>query len=267
VFAHLDRLYQRAFEIAGVSQLHVSALKPTGLESGAALRTVNDIQSERFKVVSKGYEKAFMDLTHQLITLGKEIAKEDKKYKAVMARDKHTIYSVPWSEVDMDADSYVLRVFPVSALPNDPAGKLAAVADLQAMGNIDVATGNRLLDYPDLDAETSLERAAADNIDRVLEKILDEGEFEYPEPFMDLQLALKRAQARYNLALGEGVPETHLEALREFMLAVQAEQEKAKAAQAMNAAGMAAPAAFPPGAGPTGTPPTALTPTDGGFPV
>ena len=167
----------------------------------------------------------------------------------------------------MKADAYILRVFPASALPNDPGGRLAAIAELQAMGNIDRNVANRLLDFPDLDSEVSLDRAASDNIDRVLEKILDEGEWEYPEPFMDLKLALKKAQAWYNKALGEGVPETNLELLRQYMLAVEAEMQKAIAAQAMNSAGMAAPASFPPGAGNTGQPPTALTPTDGTVPV
>lgn len=263
VFAHLDRLYQRAFEIAGISQLQVTAQHPPGVEAGVALRTLNDIQSERFSLVSKAYEKLFMSLTERLIDLGREIFEEHKDYKAVMARDRHTIYDVPWKEVDMQADQYVLRVFPASALPNDPAGRLAAIADLQAMGNIDRATANRLLDYPDLEADVSLDRAASDNIDRVLEKILDNGEWEYPEPFMDLQLALKKSQAWYNKALGENVPEKNLELLRQYMLAIEAEMQKAVAAQAMNSMGVPGLPSMPPGAGPTGQPPTALTPTDG----
>lgn len=38
IFSHLDRLFSRAYEIAGVSVLAAQSKKPAGLESGVALR-------------------------------------------------------------------------------------------------------------------------------------------------------------------------------------------------------------------------------------
>ena len=48
LFLHLDRLYTRSFEVIGVSQLSAQSTKPSGLNSGKALRTYNDLESERF---------------------------------------------------------------------------------------------------------------------------------------------------------------------------------------------------------------------------
>ena len=38
IFDHLERLYNRSFEIAGISQMAATSMKPAGLNSGAALR-------------------------------------------------------------------------------------------------------------------------------------------------------------------------------------------------------------------------------------
>jgi hypothetical protein len=41
VYNHLDRLYQRAYEISGISELSATGKKPAGLESGAALQDLS----------------------------------------------------------------------------------------------------------------------------------------------------------------------------------------------------------------------------------
>ncbi len=48
VYQHLWALYAKAFEISGISQLNATGLKPSGLNSGAAQRAYQDVQSERF---------------------------------------------------------------------------------------------------------------------------------------------------------------------------------------------------------------------------
>lgn len=261
IFAHLDRLYSRAFEISGISQLQVSAQRPAGVEAGVALRTLNDIQSERFSIVSRAYEQMFLDVTKIMVDLGKEIYKSNKKYSVVLQRDRNTIDEVDWKDIDMDGDSYVLKVFPVSALPNDPAGKLAHVADMMSLGLVDPQLAKRLLDYPDLEEDIALDRAACDNADRLIEKMLDEGLYEPPEPFVDLQLTLKKVQAAYNRAVNMGVPEDRLEMLREFMLALHEHMERQRMAQAQ-VPGTVSPASPPPYGG-AGTAPTALRAEDG----
>jgi len=271
VFAHLDRLYQRAYEIAGVSQLSATSLKPSGLESGVALREFSDIETERFAVISRAYEQMFMDTAIRIVDLGKEIAKEFPGYSVVAQRDRHTIQQVKWSDVDMDKDSYVLQVFPSSSLPRTPAGRLAMIEDLMANGLIDPQEGKRLLDFPDLEASIALDRASSDNIDRIIEQMLDENVYEAPEPFMDHNLALKKTQASYNKAVNDGVPESNLQLLRQFMVATNEMIKKAQIEQLRNAAeaqgqiapGQAPMQGAPPAAGIQGVPPNAVQASDG----
>lgn len=261
VFAHLDRLYSRAYEIAGVSQLSAASLKPAGLESGVALREYNDIESERFALVSRQYEQMFMEIAKQMVNLGKKIAKDNPGYSVVTQRDKFTIEQVKWEDVDLEKDAYVLKVFPSSALPTTPAGRLAMVEQLMAAGLLGPEEAKRLLDFPDLDRELALDRAASDNIDRIIERMVDDGVYEAPEPFMDLILALKKTQAAYNKAVNDSVPEDRLSLMRQFMASIHEMMKRAQE-EARNATAAPAPGA-PPAPGPNGAAVTALGPEDG----
>ena len=261
VFSHLDRLYQRAYEIAGVSQLSAASLKPAGLESGVALREYNDIESERFALVSRTYEQMFMDVAKQMVGLGKEISEDDPEWSVVTQRDKYTIQEVRWKDVDLGKDAYVLKVFPSSSLPSTPAGRLAMVEQLMGAGLLNPEEAKRLLDFPDLERNMALDRAASDNIDRLIENMVDDGIYESPEPFMDLILAIKKVQAAYNKAVNDAVPEKHLALLRQFLAATHQMIKRAQQ-EAANATSAPQPAA-PPAPGPNGAAPGAIQPTDG----
>lgn len=270
LFAHLDRLYNRAFEIVGVSQLSARQQNPLGADaSGVALQTWHDMETERFSIQAAKYEQAFLDLAKKMIAFARDIGGD---FAAPSQSDRNTIDRINWSQVNMAEDEYVLRVFPTSSLPSTPSGRLAAVTQMLNVGLLSPDVAKRLLDFPDLEAEMALDRAASDAIDMIIEQILDEGEYTAPEPFMDLQLAMKKAQLWYNRALRLRVPEDRLEMLRRFLRqtkrlleAAQVEQQKV----AMQAAGQNAPtqAAAPPAPGPAGAPPAAVGASDGTIPT
>lgn len=266
VFAHLDRLYSRAFEIVGVSQLAARQQNPLGADaSGIALQTWHDMETERFSIQAIKYETAILDLSKMMIALAKEIGGD---FAAPSARDKNTIDRIRWSEVDMKDDQYVLTVHSASSLPSTPAGRLRAVIHMLNAGLIPVDQAKSLLDFPDLEAKLSLDRANEQLLELTFERMLDDGVYVAPEPFMDLQLALKSAQAWYCRAMGQGVEEDRLELLRKFMRNVNHLQQQAQVEQMKLAAQVAgqntprSPAA-PPAPGPAGQPPTAVTPMDG----
>ena len=161
------------------------------------------------------------------------IADRNPKYGANAAYDRYSVTPMVWKDVDLDQDSYVLKVFPSSSLPSTPAGKLAMVNDLLGAQLISPETGKKLLDFPDLEGELSLDRAAEDAIDKVIEQILDEGTYRPPEPFDDLQLTLKKMQAAYLRARNENAPEERLDIMRQYMLEAKALLDQAAAEQAM----------------------------------
>ncbi len=265
VFAHLNWLYQRAFDHVGVSQYASGGEKPVGVTSGVGIREAVEVQAGRFALKSRYYEDMHLAVALWIVRLGKEIATQHKDYTVVAARDKFTIDDVKWSDVDMELDAFVLKVFPSSSLPTEPTGRLATIIEMINAGIIDIPRGQRLLDFPDLEQDVSLERAASDNIDRMIENILDEGNMEVPEPFMDLQLFTKKAQAAYQRALDQGVPEQRLRILRRAIETARTMQKAAMAEQAMMQAPLQAGSALP--AGPAGAPPQEIQSGDGVVPV
>lgn len=262
MFQHLNWLYQKAFEIAGISMLGLGSGKPAEL-SGVALSTYHDIESERFATVSISWERMHLAIADHMIRLAKEIGG-----KFTLHSDRYTIDRVDWSEIDMDRDAFVLKVESTSALPSTPAGRLNFVSQMIQGGILtDTKRAQRLMQLPDLERDASLEEAAERNIARILELILDEGEYEAPEPYLDLELALKMGQARYNMAVQfKDIPEEHLDHLRRWLNQVHVMMEAALLRQQQLSAQPTAgtpPAGSPPPVGTQGVPPTAVTASDG----
>lgn len=218
LFSHLDRLYQRAYEIAGVSQLSASSAKPAGLNSGKALREYNDLETERFMSVAQRYENAFMDAVPMMIDLAKEIDEDlgDSDYK-VKVKGRKFLKTIKWKEVSMEEDRYVMSIFPTSALSSTPAGRLQDVQELIQAGFVSKEDAMKLLDFPDLQAFYNYETAPGEDIDMVIEKIIEDGDYMTPEPYQNLEYGIQKMQKAYLLFRSQNAPEARLELIRRWI--------------------------------------------------
>lgn len=194
-FAQLDRLYERAFQEAGISELSAGAKKPSGLDAAVALREFNDIESERFALVGQSWENLPLLATKIAVQL---IDANRKAYRVGAPGRRHVEW-VDWKEIDLKADEYVIQMFPVSSLPLTPSHRYQRVKEMRADGFIDQATAERLIDMPDIEAETKLALAAYDDVDATIGAILDfdEPRFVAPDEFTNLPLLVERASAAY----------------------------------------------------------------------
>lgn len=215
VYNHLWQLYAKAFEIIGVSQLSATSKKPSGLDSGVALREYSDIETERFVLVGQRYEDFFMEIARQMIDQTRDMMKAEKG--KVRIQGAKFVKKIDWSEVDLSEDRYVMQVFPTSLLPHTPAGRLQTVNELTEAGFIDKDKALQLLDFPDVQEFTSLATADIDNTKRLIGRMLYDGKYEPPDPLMNLQLALKMTQQAYLKAKCDNAPEDRLEMLRQFI--------------------------------------------------
>lgn len=217
VYAHLERLYSKAYEIAGISQLNASGMKPAGLNSGAAQRAFQDIQTERFLEVGQDYEEAVIETARQVIRCAKRIG---GSYK-VRSVDKRGITLIKWSEIDLDEEEYVIRVYPTSLLPSTPAGKLAWAQDMINGGVMPPEDVLDVVDFPDVEQYARRKNAARKLVERNIDHMLRTGEFISPEPFDNHALALKLTNEAYHCARLDSVPEERLELLRRYMADTQ----------------------------------------------
>lgn len=251
VFSHLDRLYQRAYELAGISQLSAQSQKPVGFESGRAILVFEDIESDRFSTVFREWENLHM----RVIELGLWAADQEQAYWAP-ARKALSLSKVKFSDIGVDREDVMVQIMPTSILGDTPSGQIDELERLTSKGIIggpeDMA--DQILD-PDVKA--ILNRAAAPKrvVEKIVESMLEGGEYQPPEPFMDFQLAMMTAQAMYleALEIGNSTP-SELRNVRKFMngiasLVMMQQQKQSDAGQVQPQPAGAAPM-MPPGAAP-----------------
>ena len=56
--------------------MQATSQKPEGLDSGAAIRSYDDIATDRFASISKKYDNVFIELAYQITDVAKDIAKK-----------------------------------------------------------------------------------------------------------------------------------------------------------------------------------------------
>lgn len=216
IYEHLENMIQKGYQLPGVSQLSASSLKPLGIDSGKALRAVDDIQVQRFQTIAQAYEDFSVQVSRNDIHVAKELYEEEGKL-SVKVPGKRFIETIDWKEVDMPEDDYHLQVYPVSKLPNDPEGRLATIQEMMGAGLLTPEAGKRLLDYPDLEAEENLTNASIDYLHKILDEMVDEAKYTAPEPFDRLDKARELALEYYSQGKLNNMPEDRLDLLRQFM--------------------------------------------------
>lgn len=251
-FQRWQDLKSSCYEQAGISMLSAASQKPAGLNSGKALREFNDIESDRFMTIGHQYEQLYLDLARCSVAFGKELYEADDKFQ-VQVPGKKFIKTIPWAKVDLEDDEYYLKMYPISSLPSDPAGRLETIQEWMQAGLVSPRQGRRLLDFPDIDMIEDLQNAEEDYLHEIMEKMMDDdpeepGTYTAPEPEDDLKLARELALEYYAQGKRDQAPEERLELLRTFMNQITLLEQKAlppPAAPGMPGAPQAVPAPEP----------------------
>lgn len=216
IYQHIQTLITMGYKQAGISQMSAASEKPAGLNSGRALREADNIEADRFMYTAQEEERVTLETARQIIEVAKDIYAYKKSYKVIFPDNKFT-ETIDWKDIKLKDSEYVLKCFPTSSLPEDPAGRLDTITELMQAGIIQPRTGRRLLDFPDLQAQEDLANAAEDLVCKILEKILNDGEYTAPEPFFDLPLCKTYGLMYYNAAVFYNMEEKKLAMLRKFM--------------------------------------------------
>jgi hypothetical protein len=221
LYAERDKLIQYGYQQSGVSAMQASSQKPQGLDSGEAIRTYDDISTDRFASLSRRYDNFFIDLTYLAIDLAKDIAIEQGSYSTVYP-NKNGTKEIDLPKAALIEDKFIVQCFTQSSLPKDPSGRLAKVTEMIQAGMISIQEGRRLLDYPDLEQIEKLANASEERIFQILDDIIESGKYTPPDPFMDLQLAQTLTTQYINLYASAKLEEAKAQKLRDFFSQVQA---------------------------------------------
>ena len=216
LYAERDRLIQYGYQQSGVSALQASSQKPQGLDSGEAIRTYDDISTDRFAALARRYDNFFIDLAYLMIDQAKDIALETGKYQTIYPNKNGTKEIDLPKAVMVQENPFVIQCYSQSSLPKDPAGRLQKVTEMVQAGMITLQEGRRLLDYPDLESVEKLANAPEELILQILDDIVEDGKDPVIYPFMDLMKANELVTQYLNLYAGAKLEESKMDKLRLF---------------------------------------------------
>lgn len=228
MYEERDRLIQYGFQSEGISSMQATSQKPAGLNSGEAIRSYDDMNTDRFALTAKKYSQVYKDLAYQVTDCAMDIAKKYGKYQTVYPNKDGT------KEIDLPAmkfleDPFVIQCFDESALPRTPAGRKEDVIEKVQAGMLTVKEGRRLMRVPeDLEQNERLDNAAEERIFKILDDIVEDGKYTPPDAFMDLQLATQLTVQYINLYLAAKLEESKADMLRDFFSQVQALMQAAQ---------------------------------------
>lgn len=223
---NVGRIIERMEREEGLSQTAIAGKKEPGINSGTAIRSLEEQASDRFRALQRTNDNFYLDVARLCVHAALELGSLRVRVPGKTTFDE---IDLKGDLANVKADEFVLQCYPVSRLPREPSGRLQTIQEFIQAGWINPRHGKRLMDFPDLDAEENLSTAQEELVMKVLDAVVDDGEFSPPEPTDDLELCKEMVLwyiSRYRLLELE---EERLNMLRDYNAQVDALQELAMA--------------------------------------
>lgn len=194
----LDSLVQRAYELVGISQLSAMSQKPTGLDSGIALSTMESIESDRFETQLKQVINAYVDIARVCVEL----------FDGDILPDNNRRLSINWNDIRKANNSLKIQFSAADALSKDPSVKLQQLQALAQSGIIPQSRIASLMELPDIQSGFSLANNAVNAVYAVINDCIENDNFDLPtyvpftllkEEIINVQLSLKAANKKGNV--------------------------------------------------------------------
>jgi hypothetical protein len=218
LLSQVQYLEAKAYQVTGVSQLSATSQKPAGLNSGEALKTYNDIGSQRFQHVGQRWEHFHVRQVAELILdCAREIEARGDGDLAVLAQGDKDVEALKFSDVSIERDKYVTKAWPVSLFPDTPAGKLDTIEKLSQISPEVQRYIMPLLDFPDFEAVKDRINAPFALVEKQIEAMLERGVPQTPLPFMNHEEAQHQGALAILEAEKDGAPDERIELLRQWM--------------------------------------------------
>ena len=160
----LQFLEQYAFNMTGISQLSAQSKKPSGLNSGVALQTVEDVESERHNVPLNRLIKFYMDIAKVVIAVMPDSADILPKE---FARDEIT-----WKDLRKQQALFSLDTDPVSWLSRDPKVKMEQMEKLVAMKIISPEDASHAIDIPDQEEAMTIATSSYNACQKAIDDVI-----------------------------------------------------------------------------------------------
>ena len=163
----LDKLKNDAYEIVGISQLSATSQKPEGLNSGVALATMEDIESDRFETQLNNVIRLYVDIAKACL----DIFPPDAN---ILPPDT-TRANIVWGDIVEARNNMKIQFSAAQSLSKDPSEKLKQLTALVQAGVIPQSHIAALMELPDLQSGYNLANNAFNAVYTFIDNVMKYG--------------------------------------------------------------------------------------------
>ena len=195
----LAQLKQDAYEMVGISQLSATSRKPTGLDSGKALQTMENIESDRFETQLNQVIRTYVNLAKLYVSI--------QDPESTILPESLMREEISWKEIQEAMKKMNIQFSGADALSKDPQTKLSQLQVLADAGLLPRSRIATLMEIPDLEQGYSIANNALNAVLAVIDDCLTKNIFEVPfyvpldllkEEIVNTMLSLKAADSQGN---------------------------------------------------------------------
>lgn len=185
----LDYYINKAYDMVGISQLSAQSRKPSGLDSGVALQTMEDIESDRFETQITHYINAFINITNKYIEIVPETAE-------ILPSNKYNV-GLTWAELKEQNNLFRVQFSAATALSKDPAERAKQIIQMSQIGLINPSKAAELMDMPDLTDAYSDAEAMQMAVSAVIDNAIEQDLYSVPD-YISLEALAKEITLEQN---------------------------------------------------------------------
>lgn len=187
----LDYYVKQAFESIGLSQLSATGKKPAGVDSGIALSTLEDVESDRFETQLNAFIKLYTDIAKMYINVL-------PSNTDIIPVSENTS-SLKWKDLLKEQGLFKIQYSAATFLSKQPSEKIKQISQMSQVGLIGVEKIAELLDNPDLEDAYSFAQAVHNACNKVIESTIEGEEVDIPKFISYEQLAKDISQTQNQL--------------------------------------------------------------------
>lgn len=187
----LDYYVKQAFESIGLSQLSATGKKPAGVDSGVALSTLEDVESDRFETQLNAFIKMYTDIAKMYINC----LPADTDILPVSENTS----SLKWKDLLKEQGLFKIKYSAATFLSKQPSEQIKQINQLSQAGLIGVEKISQLLDNPDLEDAYAFAQAVHNACNKVIESTMEGEDVDIPKFISYEQLAKDISQTQNQL--------------------------------------------------------------------
>lgn len=200
----VQMLKNDAYELTGVSKLSAQSQKPSGLDSGRALQTMNDIESERFEVQQRMVITSYVDVMKKCIECFDP--QED-----ILPSDLNRM-PIKWGDLIAIKNKTKITFNALNYLSKDPSTRMAQIDNLEAKGYINKNQAMSYYNIPDADSAYNYANVSYNAVQEIISEALYAQDYTIPD-YVPIDL-LKQEIVTTMLSLRAVQNESNLESIQ-----------------------------------------------------